>query len=322
VRRLGLLALCGCLSGAAGAAEILVLPGQSLAAALKTAGDGDEIHLVAGLHRGQVGVIRQRRLTIKGVGGRAVLDADGQHAQGKGTLVVVNGEVRIENLEFRGARVPDRNGAGIRFERGRLEVVDCVFVDNQTGILTGNVADAELRVLNSEFRQAPPTEKSLPHLLYVGRIASLMLADSRFEGGRRGHLVKSRARQNHVFDNHIVDGPGGTASYELEFPEGGVAVVVGNTIGQSASTENPSIVSYGAEARPDRDDGSEHMLIMVRNTLLNQRRGDSVFVRTYPDRLPRPLLQRFVANTYRGSGTGPPGWDDVELGNLHAPAAR
>jgi hypothetical protein len=322
VKRLCSLALCVGLAGAAGAVEILVRPGQSLAAALQTAADGDEIHLAAGVHRGQVGVIRQRRLTIKGVGGRAVLDADGQHAQGKGILVVVNGEVRIENLEFRGARVPDRNGAGIRFERGRLEVVDCVFADNQTGILTGNLADAELRIVNSEFRQAPPTDRSLPHLLYVGRIASLFLMDSRFEGGRRGHLVKSRAQVNHVLDNHIVDGPGGTASYELEFPEGGVAIVVGNTIGQSAGTENPDMVSFGAEARSERDDGREHMLIVVRNTFINQRQADSAFIRLRSDRLQRPVLQRYVRNTYRGQGRGPSGWDDTGLGNRIESAPR
>jgi hypothetical protein len=38
------------------------------------------------------------------------------------------------------------------------------------------------------------------------------------------------------------------ASYELEFPEGGVAVVVGNVIAQSADSPNPIVVAYGAES--------------------------------------------------------------------------
>ena len=32
---------------------------------------------------------------------------------------------------------------------------------------------------------------------------------------------------------------GGQAAYELEFPDGGLAVVIGNIIGQSSTTTNP-----------------------------------------------------------------------------------
>ena len=42
---------------------------------------------------------------------------------------------RIENIEFRGVRVADRNGAGIRFETGRLHVLRCAFFDNENGLL-------------------------------------------------------------------------------------------------------------------------------------------------------------------------------------------
>ncbi len=301
---------------------VQIFPDQSLQAALDQAQDGDEIHLMAGVHRGQVAVLRQRRLRLKGVGGRPVLLADGRHAQGKGILVVVDGDIEIDNIEFRGARVPDRNGAGIRFERGRLQVRDCLFVDNQTGILAGNHGQAELRVLNSVFRDAPAVEGSLPHLLYAGRIASLYVQDSRFEGGRRGHLLKSRARLNHIIDSHLVDGPGGTASYELEFPEGGTAVVVGNTLGQNADTGNPSIVDFGAEVRPGRDDGRDHRLVMVRNTLVNQRPGDGWFVRVRQERLLQPAALSFVANTYLGTGRGPAGFDAPALSNRRSALPR
>jgi hypothetical protein len=48
-----------------------------------------------------------------------VLHADGLHAEGKALVVVRGGRrPRVENIEFRGARVPHGNGAGIRFERG------------------------------------------------------------------------------------------------------------------------------------------------------------------------------------------------------------
>ena len=54
--------------------------------------------------RGDVAVITQRRLTIRGGDPRPVVDAGGHHAEGKGIWVVRGGEVTIENIEFRGAR--------------------------------------------------------------------------------------------------------------------------------------------------------------------------------------------------------------------------
>ena len=73
-----------------------------------------------------------------------------QAAEGKGIFVIKGGNVTIENLGFFGARVRDRNGAGIRLERGRLKVVvSASFEGNQNGILTSNNASVELQV--SEF---------------------------------------------------------------------------------------------------------------------------------------------------------------------------
>jgi hypothetical protein len=92
--------------------------------------------------------------------------------------VVRNAEMLIENIEFRGARVPDGNGAGIRFERGHLRIVRCAFFDNEMGILTGNVADSVLEVEDSEFGQAPKHAGGLHHLLYAGTIARLSVREA------------------------------------------------------------------------------------------------------------------------------------------------
>ncbi len=295
-----------------------VAPGQSLQAALDSAPEGALGQLLPGVHAGQVAVLRQRQLTLQGVSDgaqRAELRADGRHALGKGILVVPGGDIRIQNLVFRGARVPDLNGAGIRFESGRLEVSDCLFSDNQNGILSNNDERAELRLLRCRFEDAPVVQGSLPHLLYVGRIASLYVQDCQFQAGRRGHLLKSRARLNHIIDSRLVDGPQGQASYELEFPNGGTAVLVGNTLGQSAGTQNPSMVDFGAEAGQARADGREHRLVMVRNTLLNQHAAGGWFVRVRHSRLAPPVALHFVGNHYLGSGLGPPGFDEPALGN-------
>lgn len=311
------LAALGALSGLLGAvlpavaAILVVTPGQQgLGDALRRAADGDVIELAAGDYRGEVGVIEQKRLTLRGVGGRAVLHAAGRHAEGKAILVVRNGDVQIENIEFRGSRVPDGNGAGIRFERGRLTVVNCAFFDNQNGILTANFGDAELVVRDSDFGQAPQGMR-LPHLLYVGRIARFTLSGSRFSGGAAGHLVKSRARVSDVHDNRLVDGIGGRAAYELEFPNGGVVTVVRNVIGQSAGTTNPAIVSYGAEGYAD----GPHSLVLTDNTLVNQAGPRAVFVRVREG--PPPIGLRVQDN--RLYGPGDPGAALTAQGNRPLP---
>ena len=267
-------------------ADILrVGPGETftrIADAAKAARDGDIVEILPGEYRGDVATWRQKKLLIRGIGERPVLIADGKIAQGKAIWVIAHGDILIDNIEFRGARAADHNGAGIRFERGRLEVRNSVFIDNQTGILAANFDDAELFVRDSLFAQAPQQMQSLPHLLYVGRIARLEVSGSRFHQGYRGHLLKSRARYNDIRYNLLYDGPQGEASYEIDLPDGGRSFVVGNIVGQSAGTQNPVVVAYGAEGPI----WPESALYLAHNTLLSDRHTGTLFLRTWADRLP------------------------------------
>ena len=305
-------ALAGlCLAtSAAGAATLSLKPGQNLRALLTQAADGDVVEIPAGEYRGEVGVIGQQRLTLRGVGGRPVLNAAGNSAERKAILVVRGGDVRIENLEFRGARVDDQNGAGIRFESGRLLVLRCAFVDNENGVLTANAPDAELRVEDSDFSHAP-SNTPLPHLLYAGAIGRLTVIGSRFSGGREGHLLKSRARFSEIRNNRLVDGLGGRAAYELEFPNGGQVSVVGNVIGQSAGTSNPTIVSFGAEGYGDR----AQSLTFSDNTVINEAPRPATFLYLRP--AAQPFERRLLNNRF--FGLGEMGAADAAHGNTLAP---
>ena len=265
--------------------------------AAKFAKDGDVIEIRSGDYRGQPAVWTQSNLTIRGAGKRPVMLADGKSAEGKAIWIVRGNNVRIESIEFRGARVADFNGAGIRFERGQLVVHRCAFFDNEMGILTANHADMTLEISDSEFGGAPETKGDLHHLLYVGAISRFTLTGSRFERGYLGHLVKSRARENDVRYNFLVDGDNGRASYELEFPNGGLAYVVGNVIGQSAKTDNPTIVSYGAEGPRWTDNA----LYMAHNTLLNDHNSADIF-RIWSERFPGGVESWLINNLAVGYG--------------------
>lgn len=287
------------------AATMIVGPGEkitSITEAAKQARDGEVIEIRPGVYRGQPAIWTQNNLVIRGAGERPVMLADGRSAEEKAIWVVRGGKVRIENIEFRGARVADQNGAGIRFEKGSLTVRACAFFDNEMGILTASAPDL-LEVIDSEFGDAPRHKGSLHHLLYVGTITKFVLRGSRFSNGYLGHLVKSRARENHILYNMLVDGAGGKASYELEFPNGGIAYVIGNTIGQSAGTDNPRIVSYGAEG----EKWPENALYMAHNTLINDAYSGT-FVNVWYDKMASNIEVWLLNNLTVGAG------------NLHTPA--
>ncbi len=204
-------------------------------------------------------------------------------AERKAIWVIKGNRVLIENIEFIGARVPDRNGAGLRHEGGSLTVRNCLFERNEMGLLTWNNEQAELNVENSEFRDNKVAEDHrrgdpIGHQIYVGTIARFTLRESYVHQGAFGHLVKSRARENHIVNNRLADGVSGRASYELEFPNGGVAYVLGNVIQQSALTENSLLVSYGAEGY--RWPHSE--LYLVNNTLVDELPRGGVLLRVAP----------------------------------------
>ena len=77
----------------------------SITEAAKRARDGEVIEIRPGDYRGQPAVWTQNNLVIRGVGARPVMIADGKSAKDKAIWVVRGGNVRIENIEFRGARV-------------------------------------------------------------------------------------------------------------------------------------------------------------------------------------------------------------------------
>ena len=262
----------------------------SIAEAARLARDGDTVLILPGTYRGDVAVWRQKRLTIVGGHPRPVLEAAGKSAEDKAIWVLREGDFVVRNIEFRGTRVADGNGAGIRFERGTLEVDNCVFRDNLNGILTANFADAQLRIRDSLFTDAPQQLSPLPHLLYIGQIGSAEIRGSTFTNGFNGHLIKSRAARTLLEDNHIVDAPAGRAAYEVDLPNGGVALLRRNTIGQSTYSRNPVIIAYGAEG----SHWPENRLELHDNTLLGPSRSDPL--RIWQARL-QPVATVIIDNT-------------------------
>ena len=282
-----------------------------IADAAQLAKDGDIVEIAGGEWHGDVALWSQRQLTIRGIGRRPVLVADGKSAEGKAIWVIRNGDFLIENIEFRGARVADGNGAGIRFEGGRLLIRNCAFLDNQMGVLTSNDEKAELVIESSLFAEAVKQEQPLSHLLYAGRIASLKISGSRFHSGYIGHLIKSRARGTDIRYNLIYDGAAGRASYEVDLPNGGEAMLIGNVIGQSSTTANPVMIAYGAEG----ESWPRNRLVLSHNTLISEGMKPAWFIRAWRQRLPAGTQVHTLNNLFSGVGLFNYGLSGIQVGN-------
>lgn len=264
-------------------------------AAFAAAKDGDTIEIdSSGDYAGDVCAISKSRLIIRGMGGLAKIDAAGANAQGKAIWVVQGDDTSIESIEFSGATVPDMNGAGIRQEGANLTVRGCAFRDNENGILAGDNAESEITIEHSEF-DGNGAGDGYSHNLYINHVKKLVFRYNWSHRASVGHLLKSRAAENHVLYNRI-SGEDGTESYELDFPNGGRTYVIGNLIQQGPTTENPTLLSYLAEganaANPD------HELYVVNNTFVNERIAGGRFVQVAEGAEPAVI----VNNAFVGMG--------------------
>jgi Right handed beta helix region len=297
------------------ATTLYVGPSHALAspsAAAAVAQAGDTVLIDPGVYRGDVATWSQNGITLRGNGGRVVLDAkDAQgvvrDSQGKGIWVISGSNVTVENIEFRNASVPDQNGAGIRSEGAGLVVKRSAFVDNENGILAGAIANSDIVIEQSEFANNGFGDGQ-SHAVYIGAVRSFTLRSSWSHGTRIGHNVKSRAATTIIEYNRIDDGPTGTASYEIDLPSAGNARIVGNVIQQGPLTDNPTIVTYGEEggSQPGRS------LDIVNNTFVNDLAGRGTFVRVTP----ADSQVRLINNAYLGGGTIYSGPSAFNQGNL------
>jgi hypothetical protein len=294
-RMLFLVSLLAMLTAAwpAGAATLQVGSGKTYAApcaAAAAAADGDVIEIDAGLYSGDVCSWYPSNLTIRGIGGYAHLDAAGEDAEGKAIWVIKGDNIVIEYIEFTGASVPDQNGAGIRAEGSGLTLRHCWFHDNEEGILGGA---GEVVIEYCEFGNNGYGDGYSHNMYLSNSVTSFTLRFSYTHHAIIGHNVKSRAQVNYILYNLITDEDDGTASYEIDLPNGGTSFVIGNVVQQGPATDNSTILTFAEEGgtNPSQD------LYVVNNTFVNDRDGGT-FIRNSAS---TPAV--VVNNIFAGTGT-------------------
>ena len=257
-------------------------------AAAAAAENGDVVDIAAGTYKGDVAVWRANDLMICGQDAGVQLEANGKAAEGKAIWVIKGDHVRVENIQFSGAKVSGMNGAGIRAEGNDLTVRQCRFIDNENGILGGDRSDSIIIVEHSVFTHNGAGD-GRSHNIYVGKIKRLEIRYSTLQEALIGHQVKSRASETSIEYSRMLDGSGGRASYEVDVPNGGLAMLVGNVIQKGPDADNWTLVSYGAEGVQHAD----NRLFMANNTLVNDR-NSGVFVQA-PKEIPCMLYNNVFA---------------------------
>jgi Right handed beta helix region len=206
-------------------------------AAIRDARDGDRVLIAAGEYV-DCAVVPASNLTIEGAGRDASTVITGKICQDKGILVTQGANITIRNLTLSHARSPGHNGAGIRAEGRNLTIDRVRFFDNENGILAAPVHDGTLLVRQSEFFRNGSCEGACAHGIYTNDLALVRIEASRFIATQHAHHIKSRSQRTEVIGCEISDGPDGTASYEIELPNGGALVVRNSTLEKGPMAEN------------------------------------------------------------------------------------
>ena len=275
MRRIVFLAVAVLLPLTAAARVLEVGPGQSYpkpSAAAAAAGPGDTIHIANGEYYDCM-TLHAPNVTVEGSGTGTVLTDS--VCGGKALIIAGADNITVRNLTLTRARVPDGNGAGIRAEGGNLLVDHVSFINNQDGILAAPLPNSTVTVRDSVFDRNGTCQQACAHGIYVGPLALLRVERTRFTNTKEAHHIKSRATRTEVVDCDIEDGPEGTASYEIELPNGGSLLARGNTIEKGPNAENHSAaIVIGSEGinQPTRD------VVVENNTFRNDGNYNTVLL--------------------------------------------
>lgn len=229
-----------------GAGKQFATIGAAIQAANAMNGNAD-IRIDAGSYVNDGGYLQDgvNNVTIEGVGGMAVIVDPSFSAGGKAAIVTGGQNIVLRNLDISGITVSDANGAAVRYDGGTLLLDHVHFHDNQNGLLGAPDPTGSITIQGSEFDHNG-TDAGNTHNIYIGDIASFTLTGSYIHDAHVGHEVKSRAENNIITGNTILDNSG-SSSYSIDLPNGGNATIVGNVIEQGVNNQNHVINAYGEE---------------------------------------------------------------------------
>lgn len=229
----------------------------SLSAAVKAIGGGTGTILISDGRYADCAVQTAGNISYKAkTPGRVIFDK--AICEGKAALVLRGNSASVDGIIFQNMAVPDGNGAGIRLEKGNLNVTRSVFRNSEQGILTANDANGSITIDRSTFSGLGRCDRGLScaHSIYIGDYGALTVTNSRFEQGTGGHYVKSRSARVNISNNAFDDVRGRTTNYMIDLPAGSVGKIMRNSFVQGRNKENYSaFIAIAAEGRVNSSAG-------------------------------------------------------------------
>ncbi len=270
---------------------------------------GDTIEIDAHSYSGieALAVWQADNLLIRGIGGKPKMIADGHSIWGKGIWVLAGNDITVEHIEFSGATVPDHNGAGIRLDGTGMTIRYCYFHNNENGILTSNPEAGNILIEYSEFNNNGYGD-GLSHNLYIGKVNKLIFRYNYSHHAKIGHNLKSRANENFILYNRIMDEETGNSSRLIDISNGGFTIVLGNLLMQGPNAENNTLIGYGLEGLTN----SAAEFYAINNSMVNKRVASCRFFHLHPE----ANIAYAANNILAGSGTLVDGNLTVNLNNL------
>jgi len=229
-------------------------------------------------------------LVIEGTGPGVIIT--GKVCEDKGLFITRGHDIAIRGVTFTGARAIPHNGAGIRAEGANLTVENSRFIDDEDGILAANSDGSTIVIRHSYFSGNGNCIAACAHGIYINHVALLRVENSEFVAQHEGHHIKSRALRTEVTNNFVHDGPNGSASYLVDLPNGGSALISGNRFEKGPLSENrQTAISIGAETTLPRNPPGD--IVVENNEFSNNTGRTSAFVRNYADTTPKLSGNRF-----------------------------
>ncbi|MBL7920832.1 MAG: T9SS type A sorting domain-containing protein [Bacteroidia bacterium] len=246
-----------------GATQTYTMPSQVAA----LVNHGDTVNIDAGTYNSNVCAWNKNNLLIRCINGMAHLKSNGLSYGDKAIWVIQGNNTIIDHIEFSLCTSTSQNGAGIRQEGINLTVRNCYFHDNENGILAGALTGCKITIEYCEFNLNGAGD-GFSHNLYIGHIDTLVFRYNYSHHCKIGHELKSRANYNYILYNRLGNEASGTASREIDLPNGGISIIMGNIIQQGINGTNSGIIGYGLEGLTN---SGWHNLYVINNTIVNEK---------------------------------------------------
>ena len=122
------------------------------------------------------------------------------------------------------------------------------------------------------------TYSGYEHHIYINASTDTLIVENCYFHRPRGQAnsLKTRAQRSYILYNLIDEEATGYGSWEINIAQGGLNIIIGNTIIQGSAGANHGIIGYDAATNPLED------FYFVNNTVINQYAGNIKYFNTVP----------------------------------------